>query len=169
MVNRMKRQVLVGSFILSLGTGVLLLILAVRSIAMSLEAERTLGAYLLVLSVLTSYTSQNQGRWPQSWEDLATVHVVDHYGSWEWPRDIVKIRQRIRIDFAITAKELAAIESSEFKFVEQVGPNYGPRESQIRELLEAIRRFPLRPAQNPKSDDGGPQRKDLSTMSWMDG
>ncbi len=128
------------SFLLGCLVAVSMVVIAVwRSVQVSLEAEKTLGGYLLVLDALTIYVSENTGQWPQSWEDLATASPREEYAGWSWPRDIREIRKRIWIDFSTSAHELASASPEQFTAVKQIGPNYGPREGKINVLLQAIR------------------------------
>jgi len=106
----------------------------------SLDAERTLHAYDLVLQLLTVYVNQNSGRWPKNWDDLTTVSLAEQSSIFRWPNEVDEIRQRVYVDFSINGLDVAAMNVDDFSAVKQIGPNYGPSERRIRELLEATRR-----------------------------
>lgn len=110
-----------------------------RAIVTSLEAEKTLHAYYLVLDILKVYLHEHPGMWPTTWEDLACLTPKEKNSVFEWPDDLPKIQRRIRIDFGLTLGQVSEMDVSNFSAVQQIGPNYGPHESRIREILLAVR------------------------------
>jgi hypothetical protein len=114
------------------------LIWTYRSVMVSLDAERTLGAYYLVLDVLTVYVQQNSA-WPANWDDVAVIKPEQRYG-FAWPADLDDVRGRIRVDFALQLSEVAAMDPDRFLAVEQVGWNYGPHRGRSERLVNAARR-----------------------------
>lgn len=133
-------------------------VLTCRSITVSLEAERTLHAYTLTLDVLEQYMSTNAGNWPRSWEDLARVTPEIQSPVFRWPDDLRRIRQRISIDFNLTREQVAATDPTEFSGVVQVGPNYGPDEARIRNLIMIAKK---NAGQKEKREEKGKRQGDI--------
>ena len=106
----------------------------------SLEAEKTLHAYLVSLDLLTVYVRKNPGKWPTSWDDLIGVSPSTQSPIYHWPEDSGEFSRRVQIDFGLTRAQIAAQNEDNFSAVIQVGPNYGPEEPRIKMLLEAARR-----------------------------
>jgi len=110
-----------------------------RSIDVSLEAEKTLHAYRLVLDLLEAYLHRHPGKWPESWEDLATIRINEPSAIYKWPNDIADVRNRVKIDFELTANDIASMSSQDFPAVKQLGPNYGIRPREIEDILRIAR------------------------------
>jgi hypothetical protein len=104
----------------------------------SLDAERTHHADLLVLASLTDFVRET-GRWPKDWNKLATV-TPSGEGMYRLQSDLAEIRRRVYVDFSVTAADVGAMDADGFSVVKPLGPNYGPNERQVRELIEAARR-----------------------------
>jgi hypothetical protein len=112
-----------------------------RGVTTSLEAEKTLHVYTATLDILTVYLKHNHGKWPTSWDDLVGVSPSSQIPDYRWPEDIAEFRKRVRIDFELTGAQVAAMDPEHFSAVEQIGPNYGPNEAWIRQLLNVARRY----------------------------
>jgi hypothetical protein len=106
--------------------------------SVSLDAERTHQADLLVLASLTDFVRET-GRWPKDWNELATV-TPSGEGMDRLHSDLAEIRRRVYVDFSVTAADVGAMDVDGFSVVKQLGPNYGPNERQVRKLIEAARR-----------------------------
>jgi hypothetical protein len=130
---------------------VLAALFAYRCVHISLEAERTLHAYYAVIDVLRVYLQENSGRWPTSWDEMATVELGDLGGGFAWPRDRGQIENRVFVDFSVTGAAVGKMDAEHFSVVQPLGPNYGPREENIAELIEVAR------CESEKSADGSPQ------------
>jgi hypothetical protein len=137
MTNRVKIGLAAACLVLI----VPLLYYCYRSVAVSLEAERTLHAYRTTLTVLTIYLRENAGAWPSSWEDLARVSLKpdEQRAFLKWPDDMEEFRRRITIDFSLTGAEVAQMNPESFSAVRQVEPNYGEDEPGICTLLRVAR------------------------------
>jgi predicted DNA binding CopG/RHH family protein len=102
----------------------------------SLEAERTLQAYRVVLDELTSYLKDSRA-WPKDWQSL------HNYGQERGvPRnrsEHAEIEKRVTINFNATVDDIARMQPDDFTAVAPIGPNYGPDEARINELLDAAR------------------------------
>jgi hypothetical protein len=105
----------------------------------SLEAERTHQAEMVVLESLTQYVQENSGRWPKNWDELATVSPTGR-GMYRLRNDLSEIQSRVSVDFSVTAADVGAMDVEGFSVVKPIGPNYGPPEAQIRKLIEVARR-----------------------------
>lgn len=137
MMNRKLLGCLIGMFIIGLG-GMLLWL--GYGIHVSLEAENTLHAYILVLDVVEQHVLQHDGRWPKSWEELDLSKPAKGQGIWMWPDDRARIAERIQIDFMLTTVQVVKMTPENFSAIHQVWPNYGPRESELAVFLENMRK-----------------------------
>ena len=108
-------------------------------VTVSLEAEKTLGAYWMVLDLVSTHVKKTSGEWPRSWDDLRKFSPSRETHGWKWPRDLEEIRKRIRIDFSVTCADVAKQDADNFHAIEQVGPNYGSYNSQG--LLDLCKRY----------------------------
>lgn len=106
--------------------------------SVSLDAERTHQAYYLVMESLTRYVQENSGGWPKDWDDLATVWPAGR--MYELPKDLAQIQRRVYVDFSVSVADVGAMEADRFSVVKPIGPNYGPLDRQIRDLIEIARR-----------------------------
>ena len=106
--------------------------------SVSLDAERTHQADLRVLASLTDFVRET-GRWPKDWSELATV-TPSGKGTYRLQTDLAEIRRRVHVDFSVTAADVGAMDVDGFSVVKQLGPNYGPNERKVRELIDAARR-----------------------------
>jgi len=106
--------------------------------SVSLDAERTHHADILVLESLTDFVRET-GRWPKDWNELATF-TPSGEGMYRLQSDLTEIRSRVFVDFSVTTADVGAMDVDGFSVVKPIGPNYGPNESRVRELIEAARR-----------------------------
>lgn len=115
--------------------GVIIAGLLWRAGSVSLEAEKTLHAYNLTLDVIGHFISEHDGAWPESWNALATTSPTTNDGVWSWPNDIEEVRRRVKIDFSLETKEVAAMRPDDFKAVQEIGPHYGASEAAVSRLI----------------------------------
>lgn len=115
----------------------------------SIEAEKTLHAYYLVLDILMVYAQSNDGRWPQKWDDLKGVTPERKHPIWIWPNDLASISQRVEVDFGWIPDGDTV--PTRFYAVRQLGPNYGPDDAWIKELLSYVNKKPVH-TENPRKD-----------------
>jgi hypothetical protein len=115
------------------------MVFVVNRVTWSLEAERTLLANRVVLEVLENYLKKHPEGWPTSWEELRDTPVSAYVQGHGWPENIEEIRRRIRVDFALTRPQVAAMNAETFSAVEPIGPNFGPDESAINQFLSVAR------------------------------
>ena len=103
-------------------------------VAVSLSAESTHHAYRTTLAAATSYVEAH-GRWPQNWDELQPfLKDVDSD-----PERLAVVRSRVRVDFALTLKDVAGMTPDTFTAIEPIGPNYGKLENVVSELLDVVR------------------------------
>lgn len=112
-------------------------ILVWRNVAASLEAERTLQAYLITLDILEGYLRKHPGKWPTSWEDLKQNSREVSGAGFHWPNDIAEFRARVHVNFGLSREQVATMDVASFSAVRQVGPNFGPHEEKIEMVLKA--------------------------------
>jgi hypothetical protein len=131
MESRKKRTIVTAVFVIA-GTTVISGVWCLYSgVSFSLEAEKTLHAYGMVLDLVSTYVEKTSGQWPRSWDDLRQLSTSRESCGWEWPRDLEEIQKRIRCDFSVTCAEVAKQSPDDFHAVEQIGPNYGSYDSQV--------------------------------------
>jgi len=108
-------------------------------ISMSLTAERSLHANLLVVDLVREYIVANKGAWPQSWHDLESMPVRQR-AMFAWPVDRAEIERYVTVDFATDPDKLATKSVEEFAAVEPKGYRYPCKHyPEIAQLLETIR------------------------------
>lgn len=110
--------------IVAVGTVCLLIVAAFQGARFSLQAERTLHAYYLVLDLVGAHVSEHDGAWPTGWDDLVPITPGREGAGWRWPQDRAEIEKRIRIDFSLVSEEVAAMSPDSFVAVNQIGPCY---------------------------------------------
>jgi hypothetical protein len=106
----------------------------------SLEAEKTLHAYGMVLDLVSAHVEKTAGQWPRSWDDLRVLSSSRESCGWRWPRDLDKIRERVRCDFSLACAEVARQSPDNFRAVEQIGPNFGCEWPEVCRLLAICRK-----------------------------
>jgi hypothetical protein len=107
-------------------------------VAESLRAEKTLHAYILVSDVVATYVAHNK-EWPQNWNALADTLPSEAHHVWVWPDDLEEIRNRVSIDFSLQLADVAAMQESSFRAVQQLGPSYGSIEHMNKEVIDAAK------------------------------
>jgi hypothetical protein len=117
-------------------------------IHVSLEAERTRHAYILVLDLLAEHLRRHQGSWPGTWNELKHTSPVNPSNVYRWPEDLVEIKRRVHVDFGLTVVDVAEMTPNCFTAVQQIGPNYGASEYWIDNVLRAAKSFSI-----PSTDD----------------
>jgi hypothetical protein len=109
----------------------------------SWEAEKTLHAFWLVSDILCAYIESSDGEWPTSWEDLVAVVPTIRGASsvfFRWPEDLGELRKRVRVDFGLSTADVASMDDTGFRAVEEIGPSFGPNAPAIGNILEVARR-----------------------------
>ena len=114
------------------------LILAVRSVRLSLEAEKTLHAHLLVMDVVSVYV-QNYSQWPRDWDGMYSVQPSRSHGVWDWPSDASEIRQRVIVDFSTSSGAVAKQTPASFSAIRQVFPYYADDSNAVERLIQTCR------------------------------
>jgi hypothetical protein len=105
-----------------------------RCLALSLAAEVTHHYYRNTLAAVTAYVEERE-RWPTNWDELQPfLKNVDPD-----PERLADVPSRVRIDFTLTLKDVAALDHVTFAAIEPIGPNYGKEDSAISNLLTIVR------------------------------
>ncbi|NQT36360.1 MAG: hypothetical protein HQ581_02660 [Planctomycetes bacterium] len=132
---------------------VALLSLVWRGVQRSLDAERTLGAYILMSDVVVQYAETNRA-WPSSWDDLETVPEDPRFtgGGWQWPRDSDAIRSRIAIRFDVSEQDLIQATPEDFDLITQREPNF-PDEDIAANFLHHVRQHLEIPSAESAADE----------------
>jgi hypothetical protein len=115
-------------------------------VSVSLEAEKTLHAYGMVLDLVSTYVEKTSGQWPRNWDDLRQLSTSRESCGWQWPRDLEEIQKRILCDFSVTCSEVAKQNPEDFHAIEQIGPNYGSYDSQV--LMSVCKKYAQDAASN---------------------
>jgi hypothetical protein len=105
----------------------------------ALDAEKTNGAFIVVLKLVSSHIEKTSGQWPRSWDDLQRLSQPDVHYDWRWPDDMEEIQKRIRIDFSVTTADVATQNPDSFHAIQQIGHNYGSYDSHI--LLSVCKKY----------------------------
>lgn len=72
------------------------------------DSEYKLHALRLTADLVEQYMRAHDDQWPTSWDDLQDVQFEKQPPTmFEWPGDATKIKERARIDFDVTADQLA--------------------------------------------------------------
>jgi hypothetical protein len=119
-------------------------------ISNSLEAEKTLHAFRMVVNLVSTHVKNTSGQWPRSWDDLRRLSTSGAAG-WQWPRDIEKTQERIEIDFSATCAEVGKEDPENFRAIRQLGPNYGSWPS--ASLVNICRKYQGNHTENRTKDD----------------
>jgi hypothetical protein len=120
------------------------LYLAWQAAMEALEAEHTLQAYSFVLGTTIAYVEQHEGQWPTGWDELLSAATPPDDGREQRPT-FEELKKRVRVDFSMTADEVAASDPEHFTAIVQTEPNFGPYfEETIKALQQAIRQAGVR-------------------------
>lgn len=88
----------------------------------SLEQSHTLMMGRFATDMTTQYVEKNNGNWPRSWEELATIEPLIGDGT-----PIESFRQRLHFDFDADPAKLANQKANEFTAIRPIGslpPDY---------------------------------------------
>jgi hypothetical protein len=136
----MKAKLTRAALVLVGIAGILFAVRACRDAMWSLEAEKTLQAFSVLMDVLTNFVDTNSGKWPSGWDDLARIPPSRANSTFSWPEDIERIRSRVRINFDLTTAQVISAGESRFVAIEQIGPNFGPDEPSLHRFFDVARR-----------------------------
>ncbi len=134
----MRQVILRTSLAVAIIVCLVALILGIRAIRLSLEAEKTLHAHLLVMDVVGVYV-HNSGQWPRDWDSMYSVIPSRPHGVWNWPTDAAEIRKRVIVDFSTSSADVARQTPASFSAIEQVAPNFGDDPNAVEQVIEACR------------------------------
>jgi hypothetical protein len=99
----------------------------VLGISTSAEAEKTLHAINLTTVVVERFVDQ-EGRWPQSWNELRLVTAASAPSMYEWPKHAKELSTYVTIDFQAKLDEVAASSTDDFDAILPVGAHYSYRD-----------------------------------------
>ena len=91
----------------------------VRAIQNAVEAEKNLHAVIATANALEEFVAST-GRWPTSWDELATLSKPQSRSMYQFPKDVDLVRQRVRVRFDLTLNELS--KPQEMRLIEPIGP-----------------------------------------------
>jgi heme A synthase len=92
--------------------------------SVSIEAEKTLHAYHVVLDVVGVYLGEHGGTWPTNWEALMATPTRPTQNMWRWPEEAEEMRKRVAIDFSLQTHEVASMSVDNFTAIQMIGPQY---------------------------------------------
>lgn len=111
-----------------------------RGITDSLHAEHVLHAAMLTVELIDEHVTTHDGAWPRSWADLEALPPHERRGMFEWPRDSVKVKQYVTVDFSADPQRLAEQSVEEFDAVRPIGPYYAFKDyGGVKALIEHVR------------------------------
>jgi hypothetical protein len=116
------------------------LLFVAAGIHKSLEAEKTLHAYDIVIQVVEQSVLQHGGQWPRSWQELETIHQIEPSAGWKWPDDRAEIAKRVQVDFTLSSEQVVKMSPTSFSAIVQFGPSFPPQEFRIAALIETVRK-----------------------------
>ena len=107
----------------------------------SLVHSHTLVTGRVATGMVQEYVETHDGRWPTSWEALATVDPGEPWNH-DSPRISPSIPQRVVIDFAADPAQLARQSKAEFTAIRPAKASPGDHRDywQIETLLETLRK-----------------------------
>ena len=106
----------------------------------------------MVIDVVERFVLQHQGRWPHSWDELASTSLTEQSAVWNWPDDRDEIAKRVHVDFAVSTEQVRRMTPETFTAIVQIGPNYGPSEYRVESLIERVRKSIIESPGSPKED-----------------
>jgi hypothetical protein len=108
--------------------------------SLSDHAERALHAVNLT-TVVVEKCVDREGKWPKSWEDLATVRTDNSRGIYSWPTDCDEIKLLVTVDFHADPRVLAKQTVEEFDAIKPIGACYPyKQDGHIAALIDTLRR-----------------------------
>lgn len=113
-------------------------VFAWRITSVSLHAEVTYHTHLLVLDLIETYVTEQDGKWPNDWSALETIQPSRDYLDWEWPSNRREIEERIAVDFDVTAEQVAEMTPLSFSAVRPIGPTYGLGDGRVAGFIERV-------------------------------
>ena len=138
-------------------------------VTVSLKAEENLHATLFTIRLVEQFVHEN-GRWPESWNDLEqmafpsdapsplngelTVIRIGGSHGYKWPDQSRHLRDCVAIDFHVDAKTITAQNPMDFQAIRPIGPHYEYRDYGFVESLQATLEqsaVDFRPTANPSN------------------
>jgi len=108
---------------------------AVTTVLSAARAEDRYQATCAVLDGITHHL-KTTGEWPRNWDEL---HRSNLHSNPRWPADDGALRRRIRIDFEVTAAEVASMTAETFDAIEPLGRSYPLNRSPVETLLDTAK------------------------------
>ena len=102
------------------------------------DAEKELHAIYLVVRLIEEYVEDNQGSWPQSWNDLEELPQRE-WSMYSWPEDAEQVEKLIIIDFSADPAEIAKQPVEKFEAV-KAKTGYYNYDDRFSPLLDTLKR-----------------------------
>ena len=114
----------------------------INAASYALQAEHTFQATLLTYDLVSEYLIDNEGAWPQSWDDLESLPFRER-DVFQWPKDSKKLQDYVLLDFDVDINkvETRSIEQFEEQFdaIKPRRPHYiFNRCPEVEKLYKAI-------------------------------
>ena len=134
--EHMRRKLLIWAAIMVVGVLVGAGWMLVQTIWMVEDAERQLHAVDYVGQACETYIEMHQ-EWPRSWDDL--TRVMPRASGVEMPRDLEKVRERVRVNFGAKLEEIARERAEVFEGFAPSGRVYYQYTSDYENVIEAAK------------------------------
>lgn len=103
------------------------------------EWERRSHTLTQVCDAVAIYMDENNGHWPTSWENLATIEADPPDGICNWDNEYDTIQEMVKIDFSVDPVNLVGASWDSFNAIEPNGGVYdGFLERSYSPLIEKI-------------------------------
>ncbi len=109
-----------------------------RGTSTSLDAENTHQAYVLTFGAVTNYVQQS-GQWPKNWDELLSFDQRTGGSLSAAYMGIDEVKARVKVDFQLGLRDVAAMTPETFTAIKQRPPNYPDEEGDIAVLLKLAR------------------------------
>ncbi len=96
-------------------------------------------AVRVMFVVVTDFLRKNEGRWPQSWEELEAMPSA---GNWYDPINFELMKREVLIDFDVSLEQLATESPAEFQAIRPKNPVFDfSRDPRLVILLTTIQEY----------------------------
>ncbi len=144
-LNRIRKAVVIVAVASTLAGIIYFGVIAFHVAKRMSDTEVRSHTLVQVCDAVGTYMDENDGRWPQSWEGLATIQTPPR-GIYTWPDEIQLIREEIEIDFTANPAELTDETRDTFSAIQPLGDVYAFAPYGYEALIDTIHNhYPPKP------------------------